>query len=170
MAEIHENCPFAVIDSFILMLESTKKTLDDTFKGLEGMTQQEIDKIIVNEINPTINASLQSARDSLVDSLQKMYTGMLKLKEKLLPVEKSDPTAFSLSNLTAIIDAVMALKDLVLTMYDSILQFTVLLTQHIADLSLAISSLTAYRPPIKGINFDKLDIKCPSISMSDITG
>lgn len=165
-----ENCPFSAIDNFIILLEDTKTALDKTFESLQGMTQAQVDKIIIEEINPSVNAGLKKGRDNLLSSLQSMYSGMLKLKEKLTPIEQSDPTAFSLNNLTAIIDAVVAIKDFLLTAYDQFLLFTVKLTEHVSRLTAAINDLVSYTPNVQGISFDKLDISVEPISFDDITG
>ena len=156
---------FSFIDSAIEQIKSVESFLDEKFLQLQGKTQEVVDEIIVNDINPTVNELLNDIRESIINSGKACYNSFVKLQQKIEPVASANPT-----NLTSVIDFCLAVKDFLVTAYESITQFITKLTLKLAELTSAISSIVAYRPPIVGINFDKLDIKMEPISLSDITG
>lgn len=165
----NKECMLSCIDDFIETLQSVKVSLDQSFQYLNDKTQEEIDEIIVNKINPEINSKLSELRTTLIQSLKSMYNNILELSESLKPVVDSDPLAFNLDNLQAIIDAVMAIKNFLIKAYQSIINFMVLLSEHLVRLNNAISSVVSYSPQIS-FNIDKLDIKMDPITLDDIIG
>lgn len=156
---------FSNIDDLITTLNSVKTYLDETCISLENKTQAEVDKIIVEKINPTINGLLADLRSGCISTLQSMYGAYTALAEKITPVAEANPT-----NLTSVIDFCLAVKDFLVAAYQSIVLFMTQLIAKLAELNTAITSLVNYTPPISGLDFSKLNIQMQSISLSDITG
>lgn len=156
---------FSYIDSTIEQLNAIKTSLDAQFLRLQGATQEAVDDIIVNEINPTINSLLAKIRAQVISSGQTMYSQYQKLTQTITPVVESNPT-----NLSSVINFCLAVKDFLVVAYETLSNFLVELTSKLVQLNLAIASIVAYTPPITGVNFDKLDIKMEPIQLSDITG
>lgn len=166
MTDCNKNpCMFAQIDSAIIQMQNTKKYLDDAFIALEGKAQEKIDEIIVKDINPTINAKLASIRSALLKSLQAQYQAFVALSAPLQTINDSDP-----SNLTKVIQFCKDVKDFLVGAFATLMTFMSELTTHLGRLTVAITDIVAYTPPISGISFSKLDIKMEEITMNDITG
>lgn len=159
------DCMLSSIDNFIICLEGIKSSMDSIFARLENATQEEIDRVIVEEVNPTINKKLADMRSMLIKSLQSTYESATKLIDKLTPINDTSPT-----NLATVIQLVQSIKDFILGAYAIIMEFMTILPQHLIRLNDAIASLVAYSPPISGFDFSKLNIKMESITMEDITG
>lgn len=160
-----ETSMFSSIDNAIIQLDNFKSFLDAKFVGLEKMTQAQIDDYIENTLNPELNAQLANIRANIISTLKSMYSGYLKLIEKIQPIADAEPT-----DLGKVIQFCNNVKSFITSMYSEVLLFMTQLTTKLAELTLAITSLVAYRPPISGINFDKLNISMEPITMADITG
>ena len=161
----NETSMFSYIDATIEQLNGIKSSLDAQFLQLQGATQEYVDKVIVNEINPNINSLLAKIRASVISSGQAMYAQYQKLTQLIAPVAEANPT-----DLSKVIDFCLAVKDFLIAAYETLTNFLIELTQKLVELNLAIASLVAYVPPITGISFDKLNIQMEPIQLSDITG
>lgn len=158
-------CMLAQVDSAIEQINRIKSGLDEAFIGLENATQEQIDEIIEEKINPFINKKLADLRQSLVSSLQEQYKTFVAFSETLAPVNSASPT-----DLGSVIDFCNAVKDFIVGAYNTLMQFMTLLPQHLLSLTSSINSIVSYTPPVQGLNFDKLDIQMEPITMEDITG
>ena len=158
-------CMLAQVDAAIEQINRIKSCLDEAFIGLENATQEQIDEIIEDKINPFINQKLANLRQSLVNSLQEQYKAFLAFSESLSPVNNASPT-----DLSSVIDFCLAVKDFLIGAYNTLMQFMTLLPQHLLSLTASINSIVSYTPPIQGLSFDKLDIQMEPITMEDITG
>lgn len=158
-------CMFAQIDSAIVQMENVKKYLDDAFSAIQDATQAKVDEIIVNDINPRVNAKLAEIRASLLKSLQAQYQSFLSFSELLSPISTASPT-----DLSKVIQFCKDVQKFLVGAYATLMTFMTQLTSHLTRLTGAISSMVSYTPPISGISLDKLDIQMESISISDITG
>lgn len=156
---------FSSIDNAIIQLDNFKSFLDAKFAGLEKMTQAQIDDYIENTLNPELNSQLASIRANIVSTLKSMYSGYLKLVEKIQPIADAEPT-----DLGDVISFCNDIKAFITSMYSEVLLFVTQLTSKLADLTVSITSLVAYRPSIQGINFDKLNLSMETITIQDITG
>lgn len=158
-------CMLAQVDAAIEQIESVKKFLDDAFKGLEKATQEKIDEVIVNNINPMVNAKLAGIRATLLSSLQEQYAQFSDGTSTLQPIYEA-----TISNITNVISFCKQIQAFICGAYTKLLEFTGLLITHIARLTTAITDIVSYTPPMPNINFDKLDIQMQPITLADITG
>ncbi len=170
MADCQQPCMLSQVDEAIEQMERFKTYLDNAFNALANASQEKVDEIIENDINPYINQKLADLRASLVSSMQEQYKAFKEFSESLKPIFESDPSSFSIENFAALIEWCIAVKDFITKAYNTLQQFMILLPSHLARLSSAIADIVAYTPPSLGVSFDKLDIHMESISMSDITG
>ena len=171
--------PLSCIDTFCDSIDALKKSLDETFKfdlSIDATdeidkVQSKIDDVIVTKINPTINAQLAESRAFLIDSLHSLYEKQMKLMSLMKPVNDTSPT-----NLSSVITFCQKVKDFLVGAYEELVVFIPNLMNKLIKLSSKINELVNWRPSIsadikyKGLNFDKLDIKCEPITLSDITG
>ena len=160
-----EPCMFAQIDNVINQIDNVKKYLDNAFTALQNSTQERVDSIIEEDINPTVNAKLADMRATLLSSLQQQYQAFQAFSQSLEPISSGEPT-----NLSKVIEFCFAVKDFLVGAYSTLMQFMTQLTAHLVSLTAAIESISGYTPPIQGISFDKLDIHMEPITMADITG
>lgn len=156
---------FAQIDSAIDDINSVKTYLDNAFIAVQDKTQEYIDEVIEEDINPYVNAKLAKIRELLLKSLQQQYQAFQSLSSLLSPIESSSPT-----DLGKVIEFCMAVKDFLVGAYSSLMQFMTQLTISLARLTDAITGIVTYTPPIQGISFSKLNIQMEPIRISDITG
>lgn len=158
-------CMLAQVDAAIEQLQRVKSGLDDTFLGLQNATQEKIDEVIENEVNPYINAKLAALRASLLASLQEQYQAFLAFSETLAPINSASPT-----DLGSVIEFCNAVKDFIVGAYNTLMTFMTILPEHLTALTGAITDIVAYTPPIQGISFAKLDIQMEPITLADVTG
>ena len=158
-------CMLAQVDAAIEQLQRVKSGLDDTFLGLQNATQEKIDEVIENEVNPYINAKLAALRASLLASLQEQYQAFLAFSETLAPINSASPT-----DLGSVIEFCNAVKDFIVGAYNTLMTFMTILPEHLTALTAAITDIVAYTPPIQGISFSKLDIQMEPITLADVTG
>lgn len=156
---------FAQIDSAIDDINSVKTYLDNAFMAVQNKTQEYVDEVIEEDINPYVNAKLAKIRELLLKSLQQQYQAFQSLSSLLSPIESSSPT-----DLGSVIEFCTAVKDFLVGAYSSLMQFMAQLTVALAKLTAAITSIVNYTPPIQGISFSKLDIQMEPITLADITG
>ena len=170
MSDCQQPCMLSQVDEAIEQMERFKTYLDNAFIALQNATQDKVDEIIVNDINPYINQKLADLRESLLSSMQEQYKAFKEFSESLNPIYASDPSSFSVQNFNALIDWCIAVKDFLTKAYNTLQQFLTLLPTHLARLTEAITDIVTYTPPSMGVSFDKLEIHMEPISMSDITG
>lgn len=156
---------FAQIDSAIDDINSVKTYLDNAFMAVQNKTQEYVDEVIEEDINPYVNAKLAKIRELLLKSLQQQYQAFQSLSQLLSPIESASPT-----DLGSVIEFCIAVKDFLVGAYSSLMQFMAQLTVALAKLTAAITSIVTYTPPIQGISFSKLDIQMEPITLADITG
>lgn len=156
---------FAQIDSAIDDINSVKTYLDNAFMAVQNKTQEYVDEVIEEDINPYVNAKLAKIRELLLKSLQQQYQAFQSLSSLLSPIEGASPT-----DLGSVIEFCTAVKDFLVGAYSSLMQFMSQLTIALAKLTAAITSIVNYTPPIQGISFSKLDIQMEPITLADITG
>ena len=156
---------FAQIDSAIDDINSVKTYLDNAFMAVQNKTQEYVDEVIEEDINPYVNAKLAKIRELLLKSLQQQYQAFQSLSSLLSPIESSSPT-----DLGSVIEFCTAVKDFLVGAYSYLMQFMAQLTVALAKLTAAITSIVNYTPPIQGISFSKLDIQMEPITLADITG
>lgn len=153
------------VDAAIVQIENVKKLLDDAFIGLEKATQDKIDEVIENDINPKVNAKLAEIRASLLATLQEQYAQFSSGTSALQPIYEA-----TITNITNVIEFCKKVQAFICGAYATLLEFMGVLITHIARLTDAINSIVTYVPPIQGISFDKLDIQMQPITLADITG
>lgn len=158
-------CMLAQVDAAIEQIDKVKQGLDNAFIGLQDATQEQLDRVIEEQINPYINAKLADLRQSLISSLQEQYKTFLAFSETLAPINNASPT-----DLSSVIEFCLAVKDFIIGAYNTLMQFMTLLPEHLTRLTASITSIAAYTPPVQGLNFDKLNIQMQPITMADITG
>lgn len=156
---------FAQIDSAIDDINSVKTYLDNAFMAVQNKTQEYVDEVIEEDINPYVNAKLAKIRELLLNSLQQQYQAFQSLSSSLSPIESASPT-----DLGSVIEFCTAVKDFLVGAYSSLMQFMSQLTVALAKLTAAIAGIVSYTPPIQGISFAKLDIQMEPITLADITG
>lgn len=159
-------CMFQQIDDAISEIESVKVYLDNAFQALENKTQEQIDKIIVEDINPYINSKLSKIRNKLLSSLQQQYAAFQSESSALEPISMAEISA----NLEKLAKFCTAVKDFLVGAYTTLMEFTTQLTAHLVSLTAVITDICTYTPPISGISFSKLHIEVEPITMEDITG
>lgn len=160
-----EPCMFSQIDAAIEQMENVKKYLDNSFSALQNATQERVDSIIENDINPEVNAKLAQIRSLLLKSLQEQYKTFQSFSELLEPINSSSPT-----DLSKVITFCLAVKDFLVGAYSALMQFMTKLTEHLVRLTAAISDMVSYTPHVQGISYDKLNIQMEPITISEITG
>lgn len=166
MVEEAKPCPLQPIDTAIDGLETFKDYLDTAFLNCQDKTQEWIDNYIETEINPYINKKLEEWRETLLVCLQDMYkkyTDCLEPASSIMNFEIS-------ADISKILELLGLIKDFITKAYSSLTDFMSLFPSHLARLTLAISGIVTYTPPISGISFSKLNIQCDPITMGDITG
>lgn len=171
--------PLLCVDVFCDSLDAIKNSLDETFKfdlsidmtdDIDKL-QAKIDNIIITKINPKINAQLAESRAFLIDSLHSLYEKQMKMMSLMQPISNTSPT-----NLGTVITFCQNVKNFLIGAYEELVLFIPNLMSKLVKLSSKISELANWKPSIstdikyKGLNFDKLKIKCDPITISDITG
>ena len=166
MVDEAKPCPLQPIDTAIDSLQQFKDYLDTACLNCQGKAQEWVDNYIEQEVNPYINQKLQEWRQTLLASLQDMYS---KYSECIEPA--TSISNFSISaDITKIVEFLGLLKDFVTKAYSSLMDFLGLFPSHLARLTTAVTSIVTYVPPISGVSFSKLNIQCEPITMDDITG
>ena len=156
---------FAQIDAAIDEINNVKTYLDNAFDAMHDKTQEYVDEVIEEDINPFVNAKLAQIRSLLLKSLQQQYQAFQSLSSLLSPIDGASPT-----DLGSVIDFCLSVKDFLVGAYSTLMQFMSQLTLALAKLTAAITSIVNYTPPIQGISFSKLDIQMEPITLADITG
>ena len=168
MTEETKPCMLQSIDTLCDELDVYKAYLDGVFLGLKGKTQEEIDKIIVEEVNPYINKKLEEKRNALLESLQEQYKQHEDVQKPVKPISEFDISA----NISSLVDFCKAVKDFIVGGYDSLMSFITLFPTHLTKLSDKSGELTNYTPPpeFSDIDYSKLNVQFEPITMDDITG
>ena len=161
------------LNGIITYLDSFNETFNDIASSCGANAQAAINEA-ADKLSEKINTELDIIRTKIINVFHGQYE---KAMEKIAPIEpilSMFPISISLSTgcLTAIVDALTAIKDIIIAPYAPIIEFTTQVIPKVLSLSSKLQTIASYRPSIEipNVEVPELNISVEPITAGDITG
>lgn len=167
------------LDKIDAQLSGITQTLDDIFAELQnqidsaGSTAQQILDDKAEEVSQKMTEKLNPIRQAIIDCF---HAQVEKIEEKIAPIEpilSMFPISISLdtSCLTAIVDALTAIKDIIVAPYTPYIELITTIVPKIMSISANIQKIVNYSPTLNlpdGVTMPSLTIDVAPITPNDI--
>ena len=169
------------LDKINEQLEGIRTSLDDLFENIQRqidktktITQDEIDKS-GEFVSEKLNTQLNLIRNKIIDIF---HSQVEVIRTKIAPIEpiiSMFPISVSLDTgcLTNIVDALTAIKDIIIAPYEPYIEFITVIVPKIITLSNNIQTLATYEPSLilpEGITPPTISVSVQPITEQDILG
>lgn len=161
------------LDGVIDYIDASTSTFEALAKSAGPNAQQVIDDTMA-DLSANINNQLSLIRGKIVGIFHDQYA---KAMEKIAPIEpilSMFPISISLdtSCLTAIVDALKAMADIITAPYQPVIEFTTQVIPKVLTSSAKLQTIASYQPTldIPNVEVPPLELSVEPITAGDITG
>ena len=164
----------AQLEGIISYLDNYCALVQEEIDGA-GDKAQELINVKMAELSANIQSKADPIRAKIISIFKYQYA---KATEKIAPVKTlmdMFPISISLdlSCLTAIYDALVAAKDILIAPYQPVIEFTTQVVPKVLELSSNLQTLASYSPSItlpEGVTMPSLSVTIEPITAGDIMG